>query len=283
MPKKKSRPTLEQYLMPKNGVFSQEFLVLVVTMVVGILVAGQIFSAGGQPKHDDVGFGKFHTRKVAKKAPTGLPKNVPINVWNGAVAPIEIVPGLPPALDRVPTTQPIVFVTIDDGWVQTPENLNWLTSRKLPFTIFLTNDGIKNNYQYFYSLQSAGMAVQNHTLAHHALPKMTPEEQKAEICGASDIFQDVFKHRPTLFRPPYGEYSDTTRQIVGECGMRAVVMWNVVLENGQLSFKEHRSQLQPGDIILAHFQDNLVVSLEALANHLAAQGLQVARLEDWVK
>lgn len=281
MPRKKKPSVLEQYLMPKKGVFSQEFLILVVTMVIGIIVAGQILSAGGPPQHDDHGTKKFQAKKADK--PTGLPKNVPVNVWNGTATPIEIPPGLPPVIERVPTTQPIVFVTIDDGWEQTPENINWLMARRLPFSIFLTNEGIKSNYQYYYSLQSAGMTVQNHTLSHHSLPKMTPEEQKAEICGASDIYQDVFKHRPTLFRPPYGEYSDVTRQIVGECGMKAVVMWKATIENGAVQYQDPSARLVPGDIILAHFEPGLTASLEALSQQLAAQGLQVARLEDWIK
>ncbi len=269
--------------MPKNGVFSHEFLVVVVCMVITILAIGQIFTAGGQPEHDDRGVKKYQSKKMLKKSPTGVPKTVPINVWNGAVTPMPIDAGLPPVIERVPTSQPIVFVTIDDGWIKTPENLNWLTTRKLPFTMFLTNDGIKDNYQYFYSLQSAGMTIQNHAVTHHPLPKMSPEEQKAEICGASDIYQNVFKHRPTLFRPPYGEYSDVTRQVAAECGIRAIVMWKATIENGAIQYQTPGAQLVPGDIILAHFEPDLMPSLEVLSHQLAAQGLQVARLEDWVK
>lgn len=283
MPKKKKPTKLEKYLMPKNGVFSHEFFVLVTSMVIVILAIGQIFSAAGPPLHDDYKAKKVHPKKVVKKPASGMPKTVPINVWNGIASPIEIPPGLPPVIKHLPTTQPVVFVTIDDGWVQTPENLNWLTARRLPLTMFLTNDGIGSNYQYFYALQSAGMTVQNHTLTHSHLPSMTPEQQRSEVCGASDTYQDVFKHRPTLFRPPYGEYNDDTRRLVAECGMRAVVLWNVVLEKDTLQFSGPEARLMPGDIILAHFQDNLASSLDALARELAAQGLQVARLEDWIE
>jgi peptidoglycan/xylan/chitin deacetylase (PgdA/CDA1 family) len=279
---KKSAKHKKLSLVPKElNVFSQHFLITVVCMVLAIIVVGQVFSGSGQPAHDDQGKNKNYPKSHRAKPPT--PSSLPISVWHGPVTPMAIAPGLPPVIDRVPVTVPVVFVTIDDGWVQTPENLNWLSSHRLPFSMFLSDAGIRTNYQYFQTLQAAGMSVQNHTISHPRLPKMNADQQRAEICGASDVYQNVFKHRPTLFRPPYGEYSDVTRQIVADCGMRALVMWKATLEGGAMHFQTPNATLVPGDIILAHFEPDLVPNMDALARQLDQDHLQVGQLEDWIK
>jgi hypothetical protein len=283
MPKKR-KPKKSRYQRLADDYLDQQFLIVVACMVLGILSFGQIFSSNKPPVHDDARghHGSSYSNKAVKGATTPPPR-VPIAVWHGPVQPIAIAPGLPPVIDRVPVSVPVVFVTIDDGWVQTPQNLDWLTSHHLPFTMFLSDAGIRSNYQYFQSLQAAGMTVQNHSVSHHSLPKMTADQQKGEICGASDIYQSVFTHRPTLFRPPYGEYSDVTRQVVADCGMRAVIMWKATLEGGAIHFQLPNTKLQAGDIILLHFEPDLIPNMDALARQLAQDHLQVAQLEDWIK
>lgn len=281
--KKKKKFDPYSFLAPDEGFLGQHFLILVAVMVVFMLSIGQIIASGRPPRHDDYGSKKYASQSVKNvKTQKTLPK-VPIGVWKGPAQPLIVPPGLPPVIDRVPTELPIVFVTIDDGWVQTPENLNWLSTRRLPFSMFLSENGIKKNYQYFQTLQAAGMGVQNHSVSHHSLLKMPLDQQKAEICGASDTYQSVFRHRPTLFRPPYGEYSDTTRQAAAECGIRALVLWKATIEHGAVQFQVPNGRLNPGDIILAHFEPDLVPSLEALSHQLNQQGLQVAQLEEWIK
>lgn len=263
---------------------SHEFLVTVAVMVLLILTFSQITSQNKQPAHDDLKASRTSKFQHKPKRPKVVsPDKLPISVYRGPVNPIPIPAGLPPVIDRVPTNLPVVFVTIDDGWVQTKENLNWLTTHHLPFSLFLSDAGVRSNYQYFIDLQASGMAVQNHTISHHSLLKMTLDQQKAEICGASDTYQAVFKHRPTLFRPPYGEYSDVTRQAVADCGMRAVIMWKATLEGGAIHYQLPNNRLQPGDIVLLHFEPDLIPNMQALSVELAKNRLQVAQLEDWIK
>ena len=280
--KKETKHRESTLLLKELNVFSQHFLVTVVCMVLAIIVIGQVFSGSGQPAHDDKGK-TYSKAQHVKSAKTSKPSRLPIPVWRGPVTPVAIAPGLPPVINKVPVSVPVVFVTVDDGWVQTPENLDWLSRHRLPFSLFLSDAGIRTNYQYFQTLQASGMAVQNHTINHPSLPKMSADEQKAEICGASDTFQNVFKHRPSLFRPPYGEYSDTTRQVVADCGMRAVVMWKATLEGGAMHFQLPNTSLSAGDIILAHFEPDFVPNMDALARQLNQDHLQVGQLEDWLK
>lgn len=187
-----------------------------------------------------------------------------------------------PVLWRVPTTEPVVFLGIDDGWTKSPQAAQWLTSHKLPFTIFLTDQAAKDDYGYFTQLQNSGLNIQNHTLTHPDLTKLNYEQQKAEICGQSDRLQLLYGHRPTLFRPPYGNYNDITRQVVAECGMKAIIMWRAKADGGALQFQDV-NHFEPGDIILMHFRPKFAEDMKAFMAEADRQHLSVGSLEDWVR
>ncbi len=192
-------------------------------------------------------------------------------------------PALIPVLYQIKTSQPLIFLGIDDGVTQSSATLAWLTNQKLPFTLFLTDEEISNNYGYFAQLQGAGMSIQNHTLSHPDLNKLTLEQQTTEICGAADKYQVVYGQRPTLFRPPYGSFNDLTRQAATDCGMRAIVMWHAKVNNGSVQFQDGKTHLEPGDIVLMHFRPEFPKDIEAFTKQAKQDGLQIGRLEDWIQ
>src|SRR5262245_13229697 len=110
----------------------QRFLVLVVFFILLISSFQLIFSSPNN------GFGlgpteatNTKTKDLQKPKPDPTP-DIPISTWRGPVQPLALDPGLPPIIYTIPTNEPIVFLTIDDGWVQTPENHDWLVSHHLP-------------------------------------------------------------------------------------------------------------------------------------------------------
>jgi peptidoglycan/xylan/chitin deacetylase (PgdA/CDA1 family) len=221
-----------------------------------------------------------HKPKPPKRPPVSTPL---LMSWHGPVQPVSLPPNVAPVFYKVPTTDPVVFVGIDDGVWKNPETLKWLSEHHLPFSMFLYNGVINNNYGYFAKLQAAGMDVQNHTLSHPLMSKLNLDQQKAEICGAADTYGLIFGRRPTLFRPPYGDYNDITRQAAAECGMRAIVMWHATIEGGTVHFQDNLTSLQPGDIILMHFRPELLQDIQTLSRQLQKDRLQIGRLEDWIK
>ena len=122
------------------------------------------------------------------------------SVWHGSTQPVASSPALAPILTKIPTTEPVVFLGIDDGWFKLPEVKDWLTEHQLPFTLFLVNDGIKDNYDYFRQLQSAGMTIQNHTLTHPDLNKLTIGRTTGRAPPPSLFFGGPLPSFP----PPYG-------------------------------------------------------------------------------
>jgi hypothetical protein len=215
--------------------------------------------------------------------PTPPPPPPPISPWQGEVDQMPASTAQIPALTRVPTDKPVIFLGIDDGLVKNPEAKAWLLDHKLPFTLFLTDDIVKSDYDYFRDLQNAGMTIEDHTLTHTDLTTLSLDQQKTEICGAADKFQATFGNRPTLFRPPYGSYDNITRQAAADCGMKAMIIWHAKANGGSIQFQDGNTNFLPGDIVLMHFRPEFLQDMKAFEDQVAKDHLQVGRLEDWIQ
>lgn len=204
------------------------------------------------------------------------------SVYRPAQKPLALTPASEAHIVyRVPTTEPVIFITIDDGLIPNENALQLMRKNGIVASLFLNDTAIANHYDYFKRWQKTGSRIQNHTVHHPHLPYLTFEQQKAELCDDSTRFADVFAQKPTLFRPPYGEFNNDTTRAVTDCDMRALVWWSVVVDNGALAY-QGVDHLQPGDIVLLHFTPHLDQDLTALLAQAEAQQLQIGQLEDWL-
>jgi peptidoglycan/xylan/chitin deacetylase (PgdA/CDA1 family) len=200
--------------------------------------------------------------------------------------PIPMVGAVPttssgtPLVSRVPTTDRVVFVTIDDGLVQDPAVVETVRRMRIPVTMFLVRDFARQGQAYFRQLVDLGGLVEAHTANHSNLTTLSANGQSAEICGPLDALEGMFGRRPVLFRPPGGAYNATTQSIAASCGYRYVVNWTAAANDGRIDWQSHT--MQAGDIILFHFRTDLVQNLELLASLCKQQGFTVARLEDYL-
>lgn len=198
--------------------------------------------------------------------------------------------GAVPVVTRVPVTQRVVFITVDDGQEKDPRFVRILRDLGVPITMFLTDDAIRSDYGYFRQLQALGNHVQNHTLHHPVLTGLPPARQREEVCGAQKILTERYGSAPLLFRPPYGAYDDATRAAVAACGPRAIVGWRASMQIHGLRYEDAGRRLRPGDIILAHFRGpaelkgtTMTQMFANLLRHVRQQGFAVARLENYVR
>lgn len=186
-----------------------------------------------------------------------------------------------PWLSRIPTDQPVAFLTIDDGWIKRPEALELFREADVPVTLFLTINAIKDDPAYFKRLQDAGAVIEAHTISHQSLKGKPYNFQRKEICGSADQLGQMFGKRPTLFRPPFGEKDATTMKVIHECGMKAGLFWKETVDKGIVRFQEGKTVRQ-GDVILMHFRDRFVDDFIAALQAIAAAGLTPALLEDYI-
>jgi peptidoglycan/xylan/chitin deacetylase (PgdA/CDA1 family) len=156
-------------------------------------------------------------------------------------------------VSSVRTTDPVVFITIDDGENQYDDAAALLDMARVPFTLFLTQRYVADKYPYMRRLVHAGGWVEDHTYSHVNLARTAPTTH--EVCSPLDGYEREFGHRSTLFRPPYGNSTPAVQSLVGSCGMDAVILWRASMNYGALATQG--GPLRAGDIVLMHFRPDL--------------------------
>jgi peptidoglycan/xylan/chitin deacetylase (PgdA/CDA1 family) len=189
--------------------------------------------------------------------------------------------GLAPVLSTIPTSQPVVFLGIDDGKDKLPTDLPIMKLNHIKASLFLANHLIEDNPNFFKNFITAGSYVEDHSVNHVQLSKLTYTQQRQEICNEADLQTRQFGRRPILFRPPYGDYNTNTRRAAADCGMKAVVLWIAKANGGSMQY-QIGDHLRPGDIVLMHFRPEFAQDMKAFVDAEKAAGLHTVLLEDWV-
>ncbi|WP_123974759.1 polysaccharide deacetylase family protein [Streptomyces sp. Ag109_O5-1] len=221
--------------------------------------------------------------------PPAPPKYKPrITARNGFEVDGQVEDDLPPVFTTVPTKQKVVFLTIDDGAEKDPRFLQMMSDLRIPYTAFLSNYLVKDDYGYFRKMQAEGHTLNNHTLTHPYLPGLTYEEQKHEICDMQTIMKREFGKAPTVFRPPYGNYNGDTLRAAKTCGIKYAPIWDEEVYVDHWEYREDDRSLHPGDIVLTHFRGlnewngTMVDDMRRFLNKVTREGYAVARLEDYL-
>jgi peptidoglycan/xylan/chitin deacetylase (PgdA/CDA1 family) len=248
------------------------------TRVAALIVVTVLLLAGMSALH-----GSSHRAARRSTPPTTVPENDLNDDRPPAPRPVATKqaaypPGpLTPLVSKIPTTEKVAYITIDDGVVRDPRVLAFEKREHLPITMFLVRWTANAGKTYWNAMQAAGATVQDHTITHRSMRGLPYDQQNHEICSLPDEYKSWFGKRPVLFRPPYGDYDSATRRAANSCGMKYVVLWTATMANGVLAFQHHH--LEPGTIILLHFKSDLYDELVKLVGFLHGQGYTVGRLE----
>jgi peptidoglycan/xylan/chitin deacetylase (PgdA/CDA1 family) len=193
----------------------------------------------------------------------------------------------PPAatwVHTVATSDPVVFLTIDDGFTRDAAFLAFMRRTHVPVSLFLTNAALHEDHaDYFRALQAAGAVIEDHTLRHRSLTEQPTTDRRHDICAAADRDAALFGRRPTLLRAPFGAVSPGVFTDAASCDLHAVVAWVAESHDstGLSSWWGH-NQLRAGDIVLMHFTPGLTQRVQDLLALARARHLRLALLEDYV-
>lgn len=183
-------------------------------------------------------------------------------------------------LYRLPVKKKVVFITIDDGGFISDSLVQYLNTNRIPVTSFVMPEPLVWQWSQYRRIKS--MTFENHSNTHGHMRRMTFVQQKEEICRARNIIRRRTKASPILFRPPGGDWNDTTKRAMAACGVRYLVLWNAIADD-QIIRMRPSWKLLPGDIILMHYRTRLISSLEWLMEQIRHDGLKPALLRDYVK
>ena len=194
-----------------------------------------------------------------------------------------IVGGLAPVITKIETKHPVVFLTIDDGNIKSPESVKLMAEYDYPASLFLTRDTVADNPAFFNAFKAQGSLVENHTVSHNInmVRQWGYQQQVNDMVGMQEYAFAHYGRRPTLFRPPGGAYSTVMRQAVAASGMKAIITWEAKANAGKMDYQVGNS-LRPGDIVLMHFRAEFAADLAAFRAAQLAAGLEVVLLEDFL-
>jgi peptidoglycan/xylan/chitin deacetylase (PgdA/CDA1 family) len=183
----------------------------------------------------------------------------------------------------VPNGHKVAFITIDDGGMSRTAEARQLIERAgIPVTLFLNSPAAEKYTTYFKAILATGAHAQDHTVTHRNLKGHSYEFQYQEIKDCADRLEKVFGARPYLFRPPFGEYDQTTLKAAKDNGMRVSFFWTQTVDRGIVRYQTTQKVVKPGDVLLMHFRPALADDLLAALKAIKDSGLTPARLEDYI-
>ena len=101
---------------------------------------------------------------------------------------------------------PIIALTFDDGpnTVITPQVLDILEKEGIVASFFLIAQNITpESAEIVRREQAMGCDIENHTVTHSFMDKMTAEEIRAEVDGCTEKIVEITGKAPKFFRPPF--------------------------------------------------------------------------------
>ena len=208
-----------------------------------------------------------------------------------AVKPITLSASDPTVFSRVPMTDKVVYVTIDDGIEKDPKFIQMVKDFQIPITISLADVLIRDDYAYFEELYETGyISIQNHTVTHPLdMPSLSASRQLYEISGQQEKLRKEYGVTPYIFRPPGGNYDATTTAAASQAGLKGMMLWKETMQISDMEYQTSAHQLKPGDIILCHFRgpaqldgETMVRMMIRLYKHIQAQGFTVADVTKYV-
>lgn len=186
-------------------------------------------------------------------------------------------------IDHVNTKDKVFFITVDDGSYLSRETTQYIRNMHVPITTFALPEPLNHHRRRFINLlRRTGMTFENHSQTHRTVSTLSYSAQRAEICAGNREVNRVIRRKPVFFRPPGGGWDDDTVKAAKKCGIKRIVMWNVVADDGHIVRAGPGADIQRGDIVLLHYLDSLPDSLAVVLRAAKKAGLHPALLRDYL-
>lgn len=181
----------------------------------------------------------------------------------------------------------VISVTFDASWGgdQTMGILDLLDEYNAKCTFFLVGIWVEKYPELVKEIHARGHEIGNHSATHVHMPQVSESKMRQELKEMSDMTEELIGVRPTLFRPPYGDYNNKVVTVSREEGYE-VVQWSV----DSLDWKNRgvddliqraTKNVQQGDIILFHNDSQYILdALPTILKTYQEQGFEMIPASD---
>ena len=191
----------------------------------------------------------------------------------------------------VQTDKPQIALTFDAAWgnEDTEQILSILEKHNVKVTFFATGGWVESYPDDVKMILAAGHDIGNHSENHKNMSQLSTEEMKSELMEVHDKVKNLTGYEMTLFRPPYGDYSNEVIQTAISLGYYSI-QWDV----DSLDWKDYgvdsivdtvcnHKHLGNGSIILCHNGAKYTAqALDTLITTLQDKGYEFVKVSDLI-
>ena len=124
--------------------------------------------------------------------------------------------------------QKMLSISFDAAWgnEDTQTLIDILGKYNVKATFFVVGDWVDKYPESVKALSDAGHEVMTHSSHHDHFNSLSTDQIIADLNAGCDKIEAVTGVRPTLFRPPYGEYDDHVITATRSLGLEPI-QWDV--------------------------------------------------------
>jgi polysaccharide deacetylase family sporulation protein PdaB len=175
----------------------------------------------------------------------------------------------------------VISFSFDAAWgaEDTQTLIDIFNQYNIKVTFFVVGDWVDKFPDKVKMLHDAGHEIQNHSDSHPHLTNLSKEEIVKELEACNQKIEKITGVRPTLMRPPYGDYDNKVIEATESIGMYTI-QWSVdSLDWKDLSAQEIKTRVlsatEAGSIVLFHnAAKHTPEALPALIEALQKDGYQ---------
>ncbi len=190
----------------------------------------------------------------------------------------------------VETDEKAVALTFDAAWGadRTLGILQTLESKDACATFFLVSFWADKYSSVLKKLAASDrIEIGTHSATHPYMSKLSKNQIELELSTSRELIEGITGRKIDLFRPPYGDYSDTLLNVCKEQGLYAI-QWDVdSLDWKGLNKEQIASRIvggaRNGSIILMHNDgEHTLEALPAIIDGLRAKGFTFKTVGDLI-
>ena len=121
-----------------------------------------------------------------------------------------------------------ISISFDAAWGadDTDTLIDILKEYKVKANFFLVGSWVDKYPEEVKRLSDAGHSIQNHSNSHPYMTQLSKEKMVEELNVCNEKIKNVTGTKPTLIRPPYGDYNNSVIEAVESVGMYTI-QWSV--------------------------------------------------------
>ena len=186
-----------------------------------------------------------------------------------------------------------IYLTFDLGYEAgyTENILKTLKANNVNATFFITAHYVNTASNIVETMINDGHIIGNHTVNHKSMPSLSEEDLTKELMNLHTAVYEKFNYEMKYMRPPKGEYSDRSLNIVTKLGY-VPVMWSFAYADWDEAKQPSQNDginkivenVHNGEIMLLHAtsKTNMEI-LDTVIKQVKEMGYEFKSLDEFAK